>query len=127
MKTMKSLRILSAVVIAALPALAALAGCSQAVGAASHTMGKPPAGGTIITVADVKPLGKAVTLHGTMIEKCPVAGCWFMLRDKTGVIKIDTKNAGFVVSEVPVNTEVTVSGIPAKSGEPRIAASGIRY
>ena len=130
MKTMKSLRILSAIAIAALPALAALAGCSQAVGAASHTMGKPPAGGTITTVANVKPLTvkqQPVTLHGTMIEKCPVAGCWFMLRDKTGVIKIDTKNAGFVVSEVPVNTEVTVSGIPAKSGEPRIAASGIRY
>ena len=108
-------------------ALMALAGCNGSVGAASHTMGKPPAEGPIVMVSDVKPLGKPVTIHGTMTEKCPMAGCWFMLRDKSGVIKVDTKNAGFVVSEVPINTEVTVTGIPAKSGEKRIAASGMRY
>lgn len=108
-------------------ALIVLAGCNGSVSAASHTMGKAPAEGPIVSVADVKPVGAPVTVHGTMIEKCPVAGCWFMLRDKSGVIKIDTKNAGFVVSEVPVNTDVTVTGIPAKSGERRIAASGMRY
>jgi uncharacterized protein YdeI (BOF family) len=108
-------------------AMVVLAGCNGSVSAAPHTMGKPPAEGPIVAVADVKPLGTPVTVHGTMIEKCPVAGCWFMLRDKSGVIKIDTKNAGFVVSEVPVNTEVTVTGVPAKSGERRIAASGMRY
>lgn len=108
-------------------ALVLVAGCNGAVGAASRTMGKPPAEGPIVMVSAVKPLGKPVTVHGTMIEKCPVAGCWFMLRDKSGIIKVDTKNAGFVVSEIPVNTEVTVTGTPAKTGEARIAATGMRY
>ena len=47
---------------------------------------------------------KPVLLRGEMIDKCPVAGCWFMLRDKTGIVRVDTKAAGFVVSDVPLHT-----------------------
>jgi uncharacterized protein YdeI (BOF family) len=108
-------------------AMVVLAGCNGSDSTPGCTMGKAPADGPIVSVADVKPVGAPVTVHGTMIEKCPVAGCWFMLRDKSGVIKVDTKNAGFVVSDVPVNTEVTVSGVAAKTGERRIAAIGMRY
>ena len=103
-----------------------LTGCNSG----GHTLGAaPPSEGNlaITRVADIKMTPTPITVHGTMIEKCPVAGCWFMLRDKTGVIKVDTKGAGFVVSEVPVNTEVTVTGVPGETGEKRIAATGIRY
>ena len=63
-----------------------------------------------------------------MAKKCPVAGCWFMLQDKTGTIKVDTKNAGFVVVDVPLNTALTVAGRVVTNGNERlIEASGVRY
>ncbi|HMJ92351.1 MAG TPA: hypothetical protein VK530_21190, partial [Candidatus Acidoferrum sp.] len=61
-------------------------------------------------------------------EKCPVAGCWFMLRDSSGTIKVDTKNAGFVVVEVPLQSIVTISGRVVTNGTERfIDATGLRY
>jgi uncharacterized protein YdeI (BOF family) len=69
-----------------------------------------------------------VTVHGVMIEKCPVAGCWFRLRDGTGVIKVDTKCAGFVVVNVPLESQLTVAGKAVAEGdEVVIEATGIRY
>src|ERR1019366_98327 len=71
-----------------------IAGCHQP---NSTVLGKAPEGEPR-TISSVK-TGDAppqVTLQGVMIEKCPVAGCWFRLRDSTGVIKVDTKLAGFV-------------------------------
>ena len=54
--------------------------------------------------------GSSIILSGTMTEKCPVSGCWFMLRDQTGTIKVDLKNSEFVVVEVPLKTEMIVAG-----------------
>jgi uncharacterized protein YdeI (BOF family) len=72
--------------------------------------------------------GSPVTLKGVMIEKCPVAGCWFRLRDNTSVIKVDTKSAGFVVVNVPLETRMIVTGRIATNGnEVEIEATGIRY
>lgn len=63
-----------------------------------------------------------------MIEKCPVAGCWFRLQDNTATIKVDTKSAGFVVTDVPLQTTVTVSGKVGTEGNlPLIEATGLRY
>ncbi len=101
----------------------ALCGCS------SHkqvVLGIMPAAATIVTVSGAKP-GAPITVKGNMVEKCPVAGCWFMLRDKSGVIRVDTKNAGFVVLDVPLNTTVKVTGTLKSSGERLIAATGMSY
>jgi len=117
---MKRLTLLTCV-----PAIAlSLVGCA---GHADHVLGAAPPQAELASIRTLKPVDAPVTLHGTMIEKCPVAGCWFMLRDKTGVIKIDTKGAGFVVSSVPLNTEVTVRGTLMTTGERRIAATGMRF
>ena len=63
-----------------------------------------------------------------MIEKCPVAGCWFRLRDGTSIIKVDTKSARFVVVHVPLDTQMTVAGKAVAEGdEVMIEATGIRY
>ena len=70
---------------------------------------------------------RQVTLHGEMIEKCPVAGCWFKLRDSSGVVRVDTKAAGFVVSDVPLHTQMTVRGKIVPGVQADVAASGIRY
>jgi len=71
--------------------------------------------------------GSVVTIQGEMVEKCPVAGCWFMLRDRTGSVRVDTKQAGFVVSEVPLHTVMTVRGTVASGSEGGLKASGVRY
>ena len=74
------------------------------------------------------PESSPATLRGVMVEKCPVAGCWFILRDDTGAIKVDTKEAGFVVVNVPLKTEMTVTGkVVANGSERMIQASGLRY
>ncbi len=57
-----------------------------------------------------------------------MAGCWFIIRDQTGTIKVDTKSAGFVVLDVPLQTTMTVEGRVARSGSDKmIEATGLRY
>jgi uncharacterized protein YdeI (BOF family) len=104
----------------------ALAGCHKPQGT---VLGKPPVGDarTILAVrAGDTPV--RVTLTGVMVEKCPVAGCWFRLQDRTGVIKVDTKAAGFVVVKVPLDTKLTVAGkIVSEGDETVIEATGLQY
>lgn len=86
--------------------------------------------GTFVPAASIQktPLESPVVLQGTMTRKCPVAGCWFILQDETGTIKVDTKNAGFVVVEVPLNSRVIVAGRVSTNATGRfIDASGVRY
>ena len=72
--------------------------------------------------------GTNVVLTGIITEKCPTAGCWFWLNDTTGAIRVDTKSAGFVVTDVPLNRQVTVGGrIVDVDGEATVHASGLRY
>jgi uncharacterized protein YdeI (BOF family) len=81
---------------------------------------------TVAQLAKAKP-AQPLLVRGEMIEKCPVAGCWFMLRDKTGVVRVDTKAAGFVVSDVPLHTTITVAGKVTPGVQASLAATGIRY
>jgi len=91
-------------------------------GIASET---PPQG-----IAQLRSLNNAdeVSIRGEMIEKCPVAGCWFVVRDATGILKVDTKTAGFVVVDVPLKTLVTVVGrIGIQDSGLTLEATGLRY
>lgn len=101
-------------------------GCSKPRGT---VLGKAPEGKpvSILSVrAGTTP--PKVVLEGMMIEKCPTAGCWFRLRDGTGVIKVDTRSAGFVVVNVPLETRLTVAGKLISDGDDvQIEATGIRY
>jgi len=92
-------------------------------------MGVRPVTEKIVAVKELNsaPKSQKVTVQGAMIEKCPVAGCWFVLRDKTGTVRVDTKAAGFVVTEIPLNTSLTVSGTVTKGAQPGLAASGLSY
>ena len=110
-----------------LPLLVALAaGCSKPAG---KVLGKAPKGEPkniiAIKAGDVPP---QVTVQGVMIEKCPVAGCWFRLHDRTGTIKVDTKAAGFVVVDLPLETQMTVAGKVVSDGnDVALEATGLRY
>ena len=109
--------------LALLALLAGLAGCSRAGGT---VLGTDPGGEAATPVKELKPAA-AATVRGVMYEKCPAAGCWFMLRDKSGVIRIDTKAAGFTVTDVPLNAEMVVKGSLKDSGERTLTATGLRY
>lgn len=94
------------------------------------TLGIQPASAvSAVTVKELEKTSKAqkVTVRGEMIEKCPVAGCWFVLKDKTGTVRVDTKAAGFVVIDVPLHTEMTVSGSVTKGEQSGIAATSLKY
>jgi uncharacterized protein YdeI (BOF family) len=74
---------------------------------------------TLVAVQKMKP-STSVIAQGTMVEKCPVAGCWFMLHDKTGTIKVDLKATKQNVVNIPLNSEVTVHGKVAQNGSQKM-------
>jgi uncharacterized protein YdeI (BOF family) len=107
--------------------LSVLTGCGKT---AETTMGvKPAASVSVVSVNELAktPKTKPVSIKGEMIEKCPVAGCWFVLKDNTGTVRVDTKAAGFVVTDVPLHTTMTVSGTVTPGSQPGLAATGLRY
>jgi len=113
---------LSAVLIASLT----VAGCGRP---HATVLGRAPEGQvrTILSVraGDTPP---QVTIAGVMVEKCPVAGCWFRVQDRTGIVKVDTKSAGFVVVNLPLQTHVTVAGRVIPDGnDVVIEATGMSY
>ena len=102
------------------------AGCAPE---GSHVLGQDP-GEPSANVASLRQNvgSQPVTLSGIMVEKCPEAGCWFVLKDASGSIRVDTKTAGFVVVEVPLNQRLTVVGQRITNGtDVLLAATGVRY
>jgi uncharacterized protein YdeI (BOF family) len=91
-------------------------------------LGQEPSGmGVQTTVRDARP-SQTVSLSGVMVEKCPTSGCWFRVRDETGIIRVDTRAAGFVVTNVPLQSQITVAGKVVKRGDEKsVLASGLRY
>ena len=114
------------VVLLALAGGVAISGCGSS---GKSVRGIPPTDAAIsLAAAKEVHAGAPVTIHGKMIEKCPVAGCWFIVKDQSGTLRVDTKAAGWVVLDLPLNTEVTVSGKMASgTSEPMLDASGMRY
>jgi len=103
-----------------------IGGCASP---AARVLGSAPAGEpATVTTARSAGDGATMVVAGEMVEKCPAAGCWFVVRDGSGTIRVDTKNAGFVVTDVPLHARVTVAGrVKAADGEPQIDAVGLRY
>jgi uncharacterized protein YdeI (BOF family) len=101
-----------------------LVGCGR-----GNILGQSPAGQVkSVAAASEMPPSTSVTVRGTMVEKCPIAGCWFILQDKTGTVKVDTKAGEFVVLTVPLQKKILVSGVVVSNGaEVMIQATGLRY
>jgi len=54
--------------------------------------------------------GQTVRIEGTIIKECPHSGCWAVVKDDTGEVRIDTNKGGFAL---PLNREgarITVVG-----------------
>lgn len=118
--------------LAAFAGAGALAGCAAS---GATVLGQAPSSGenpreAVRTVVAARSLatGRRVVLHATAIEKCPISGCWFIVRDAPGPIKVDTKAAGFTVAEMPLQTSIVVAGRVARNGsETLLEATGVRY
>jgi uncharacterized protein YdeI (BOF family) len=112
--------------VAAMLLAAVLTGCFDRGPKTLGTM-TPGAAASVAALEKTSP-ESPVVVRGTMTKKCPVAGCWFMLHDDTGTIKVDTRNAGFVVVDVPLNTSMAVAGRIVTNGAERLLdATGLRY
>lgn len=107
-----------------LGSLLLLAGC----GPTGGVLGVEP-GGSVVPLAQASAMTNGpVTVVGELVEKCPVAGCWFVLKDATGTLRVDTKSAGFVVVEVPLHRQVRVTGTMIRTAVgPELAATGLRH
>lgn len=114
------------VLIPAALAFLVTAGCAPE---GSQVLGQAPTNPPVALSAVGRAAGAApVTVTGTLVEKCPEAGCWFVLQDGASRLKVDTKMAGFVVVDVPLHRRLTVSGHLLTNGtELRLGASGLRY
>ena len=78
-------------------------------------------------VREAKP-GAPLTVRGTLVDKCPMSGCWFHLRDGRTVLRVEAKTAGFTVADVPLQSDVTVSGVVKRGGgEVVLEARSLRY
>ena len=42
-------------------------------------------------------LGHTVAIEGTIVTECPHSGCWAVIEDGTGQIRIDTQRGGFAL------------------------------
>ena len=100
--------------------------CHQPNGTVLGKIPKAPSASVLAIRAGDTPA--LVSVSGVMVEKCPVAGCWLKVQDPTGTIMVDTKAAGFVVVNVPLESKVTVVGkITTVGDEAVLEASGLRY
>jgi uncharacterized protein YdeI (BOF family) len=106
--------------------MVAAVGCSERT---THQLGAAVDAAPIsISSAQKASSDATVAVRGTMTKKCPIAGCWFVLNDATGSIKVDTKAAGFVVVDVPLKTTMIVTGrITTNDSERVLDATGVRY
>jgi len=105
---------------------AQLPGCFQR---APKQLGNTFTGKSVpVSVAKRADHGSPTVLQGRITEKCPEAGCWFVLQDQSGAIKVDTRDAGFVVVDVPLHVSLSVAGRVETNGVERVLkATGLRY
>ena len=104
-----------------------LAGCAPRPETLLGSLSSSAAPVAIRELLSSKPTG-SVVLRGTLVEKCPVSGCWFRLKDDTGVVKVDLKSAGVTSTDIPVGARLSVAGTrQVEGGETSLCAIGLRY
>ena len=54
--------------------------------------------------------GQTVQIEGTIIKECPHSGCWAIIEDETGEIRIDTKKGAFALPLGREGSDIKVVG-----------------
>jgi len=68
---------------------------------------------------------KTVTLKGKIISECPT-GCWFNLKDETGVIYVDLNPSGFAVPQITHKTVKVQGQVVVKRSKAMLIAKGVK-
>ncbi|MHB8997225.1 MAG: OB-fold nucleic acid binding domain-containing protein [Armatimonadota bacterium] len=68
--------------------------------------------------------GQDVTIEGTIEKECPSTGCWAIVKDDSGQIRIDTQAGGFTLPLRSEGSRIKVQGIVklTASGDVQISA-----
>ena len=69
-----------------------------------------PAPVTPIGEISADQVGQSVTIEGTITKQCPSTGCWAVVRDDTGEIRIETADGGFALPLHKEGRPITVTG-----------------
>jgi len=56
-------------------------------------------------------LGRTVAIEGTILRECPHSGCWAVIRDDTGQIRIDTNAGGFALPLHREGSRIRIVGV----------------
>ena len=69
-------------------------------------------------------IGHQVAIEGTIVKECPHTGCWAVIEDSSGQIRIDTNPGGFALPLRREGSKVRVVGqvIEKENGDLEIAA-----
>ena len=69
-------------------------------------------------------IGHQVAIEGTITKECPHTGCWAVIEDSSGQIRIDTNPGGFALPLRREGSNVRVVGkvIEKENGDLEIAA-----
>ena len=85
----------------------------------------------IVDIADIEPshIGQQVAIAGTITKECPHTGCWAIIEDATGQIRIDTKAGGFALPLRREGSKVQIVGqvIEKENGDLEIAAQSAEF
>jgi len=73
---------------------------------------------------DQSHVGQRVAFGGTITKECPHTGCWAIVQDASGQIRIDTNDGGFALPLRREGSKVQVVGkvIQKENGDLEIAA-----
>ena len=55
-------------------------------------------------------VGRTVAIHGQITTQCPTTGCWALVKDGTGEIRIDTQKGAFALPPRSVGSKINVVG-----------------
>ncbi len=79
-----------------------------------------------LNIGEIGPdhVGHQVAIEGTIIKECPHTGCWAVIEDSSGQIRIDTKAGGFALPLRREGSKVRIVGkvIEKENGDLEIAA-----
>ena len=65
----------------------------------TETLGRYDAGVETVNIGelDQADVGQRIAIKGKIVEECPHSGCWAVIEDGTGRIRIDTNKGGFAL------------------------------
>lgn len=68
--------------------------------------------------------GKTVTVQGKIIRECPT-GCWFEVKENSGIIYVDLNPSGFAIPQKVRKTATVEGKVSVRNNQPMIVGTGV--